>query len=578
LIPGKLEEFEAGFEEEFSTLNLIDNISTLSKLHRIQGSEDLEVAADIIADKARESGLQVNVYTFDYYVKHGIEYPVVGWNVRDAVVELVKPKREILHTFRNSRTVAVAHSPAGDVEGEVVYASNIFNADRENINGKIVLTPTTRAYVTYREAVKKGAKAVVMFRLNAPEAAVPYLGLFLTPDEASKYSVPAVSVAKKTAEKIISLIERGEKVVLRVRVDSVFRDKAYIKVVEAQLGDGDREIQVYAHICHPGGTVNDNISGSALTLELARTFKRILDKGLDGDLKFKTVFVWFPEYHGSVPYLYRKQTENIVFGINIDMIGEKQPITDSTLNFVRPPLVMATVYEAILFRELVKSLSTQKTFGGGSGILGYRLDLVPYSNGSDHDIYLQFGVPSVMLNQWPDRYYHTDMDTLDKVDVVLMGRVAKALAKTLYIASADIYSEEMKKSIFDAYISIVRGLEVLRDDNPSERSKQIDVDACRRSEIKESGPKLKYVGGKGVISIRLLEEKIRDAVELEKFVKFLEQNSYLVSYVQILLSKYELAIEELSCIARADYGAKVKPDDVKHAVELLEKLNLISSI
>jgi len=575
---GKLEEFEAGFEEEFSTLNLIDNISTLSKLHRIQGSEDLEVAADIVAEKVRESGLRVNVYTFDYCVKHGVEYPVVGWNVRDAVVELVKPKREILHTFRNSRTVAVAHSPAGDVEGEVVYVGNIFNADRENINGKIVLTPTTRAYITYREAVKKGAKAVVMFRLNAPEAAVPYLGLFLTPDEAFKYSVPAVSVAKRTAEKIISLIERGEKVVLRVRVDSVFRDKAHIKVVEAQLGDGGREIHVYAHICHPGGTVNDNISGSALTLELARTFKRIIDKGLDGDLKFKTVFVWFPEYHGSAPYLYRKQAESIVFGVNIDMIGEKQSVTDSTLNFIRPPLVMATVYEAILFRELVKSLSTQKTFSGGSGILGYRLDLVPYSNGSDHDIYLQFGVPSVMLNQWPDRYYHTDMDTLDKVDVILMSRVAKALAKVLYIASADIYSEEVKKSIFDAYISIVRGLEVLRDDNPSERSKQINVDACHVSEIKESGPKLRYVGGKGVVSIRLLEEKIRDAAELEKFVKFLEQNSYLVSYVQILLSKYELAMGELLCMAKADYGAKVKPDDVKQAVELLEKLNLISSI
>jgi len=578
LVPGKLEEFEAGFEEEFSTLNLVDSISTLSKLHRIQGSEDLEVAADIVAEKVIESGLRVNVYTFDYYVKHGIEYPVVGWNVRDAVVELVKPKREILHTFRNSRTVAVAHSPAGDVEGEVVYVGNIFNADRENIDGKIVLTPATRAYVAYREAVKKGAKAVVMFRLNAPEAAVPYLGLFLTPDEAFKYSVPAVSVAKRTAEKIISLIERGEKVVLRVRVDSAFRDKAYIKVVEAQLGDGDREIHVYAHICHPGGTVNDNISGSALTLELARTFKRIIDRGLDRDLKLKTVFVWFPEYHGSVPYLYRKQTESIVFGVNIDMIGEKQPVTDSTLNFIRPPLVMATVYEAILFRELVKSLSTQKTFSGGSGILGYRLDLVPYNNGSDHDIYLQFGVPSVMLNQWPDRYYHTDMDTLDKVDVILMSRAAKAMAKTLYIASADIYSEEMKKSIFDAYISIVKGLAILRDDNPSERSKQIDLDACRTSEIKEPGPKLRYVGGKGVVSIRLLEEKIRDAAELEKFVKFLEQNSYLVSYVQILLSKYELTMEELLCMVKADYGAKVKPDDIKQTIELLEKLKLISSI
>lgn len=62
----------------------------------------------------------------------------------------------------------------------------------------------------------------------------------------------------------------------------------------------------------------------------------------------------------------------------------------------------------------------------------------PYEGGSDHTSFTRAGVPALLNWHFTDRYYHTNLDTIDKVSATTMGHVATAVATTsLFLASAD---------------------------------------------------------------------------------------------------------------------------------------------
>jgi hypothetical protein len=69
----------------------------------------------------------------------------------------------------------------------------------------------------------------------------------------------------------------------------------------------------------------------------------------------------------------------------------------------------------------------------------FRHAVTPFSGGSDHYILSDpsVGVPTPMLIQWPDRYWHTADDTLDKVDpnmLAVLGGLATTYA--YFVANA----------------------------------------------------------------------------------------------------------------------------------------------
>ena len=62
----------------------------------------------------------------------------------------------------------------------------------------------------------------------------------------------------------------------------------------------------------------------------------------------------------------------------------------------------------------------------------------PYEGGSDHTVFMRAGVPSLLNWHFTDRYYHTNLDTLDKVSAAEMQHVAIVVGTTaLFLASAD---------------------------------------------------------------------------------------------------------------------------------------------
>ncbi len=589
--------------EEFSIQELINLVSDLSRLHRIQGCSELEKAGDYIKKCVEEAGpFRVNLKKYNYGVAQGSFGPVVGWDIEDGELRLIKPREELLHSFKNSRTLIAAHSPSGEVEGEVVHVGDGEDPksyEKVSVEGKIVLA-YGYAYIVYMQALRKGASGVLVYRRSGIENGVPYMGLFLTPSEAENARAPAMTVSRRTAMKLIRMIERGERPVVKMIVKANYRSEAWIPVITAEIGEGDSEVHLCAHYCHPAGTVNDNISGTAALLELALAYARSISKGkLLTPNKHKIKFIWFPEYAGSLAYMINEKPK-VVFSINLDMIGEKQELTGSTINFVKPPPRLYHPYEAAAYYCLKKQLSLSESFSSPRKALTYRLDVVPYEMGSDHDIYLQFNVPAVMINQWPDKYYHSDLDTIDKFDPQLAKLITIGIGEAIYMSCTSKSEEEVKKmakSYF--YESIGRELSETDPELHDIRYKFLVktigeatleythdniigkiVKAIEVNKSTEKAEKYIYKGPPGTVPTRTIYRKTGwDGYSVLK--KIFEKNRYMRTVVSSLIPMYmrkPKSLSELKKMVEEDYGVKVEIEPLREAIEVLMKADLIEKV
>jgi aminopeptidase YwaD len=60
--------------------------------------------------------------------------------------------------------------------------------------------------------------------------------------------------------------------------------------------------------------------------------------------------------------------------------------------------------------------------------------------GSDHDVYQDssFGIPAIYMNDWPDRYIHTNFDTAANIDTTKLKRAAFIGAASGYFLAGDL--------------------------------------------------------------------------------------------------------------------------------------------
>jgi hypothetical protein len=62
----------------------------------------------------------------------------------------------------------------------------------------------------------------------------------------------------------------------------------------------------------------------------------------------------------------------------------------------------------------------------------------PYEGGSDHTVFGEAGIPSLLNWHFTDRYYHTNLDRPDKTSALEMFNVGVAVGtSTWFLASAD---------------------------------------------------------------------------------------------------------------------------------------------
>jgi aminopeptidase YwaD len=222
-----------------------------------------------------------------------------------------------------------------------------------------------------------------------------------------------------------------------MRVQASIRSRFYpgtFEVVEAFIpgAPGAHEILLVSHLCHPRPGANDNASGAAALLETAVTLTRLIDQGVLPAPRRGIRFIWVPEMTGTFAWLAAQEAEvrsgRWLAGLNLDMVGADQCVTKGISEFVSLPAAGAAFAD-----HLLNWLS--ESFGEGN----WRKEAA-FASGSDHYILSDpsVGIPTPMINDWPDRFYHTSADTPDKVSPAALARSGALAALYAYwLAAAD---------------------------------------------------------------------------------------------------------------------------------------------
>ncbi|MCJ7431753.1 DUF4910 domain-containing protein, partial [Candidatus Bathyarchaeota archaeon] len=354
-----------------------------------------------------------------------------------------------LHTFSNA-------TPLEGVAAELVeVGSGTKPKDYEgkDVKGKFVLA-TGRARLVHEQAVYKyGAAGVitdtityempnVRESLDIPDAHA-YQAIWPTAEQQPKTTF-GFSISKRQGNALRALLKAEKTVKLKATVDAQLFP-GHEEVVTATIQGStkpEEEIFLIAHLCHPKPSANDNASGAGLLLEIARTIKTLIAKGKIPPPARTIRFFWVPETLGTVAYLsqHPEAQQKLVAGINLDMVGQNQELCRSTLTVHRTPDSLPSYlgdYVYSLLEQSVKEFDSQTDLGPAST---FRYATVVFSGGSDHAEFTQAdtGVPCIMLLQWPDLYYHTSMDTIDKVSEDMLKRVGWiTTVAALTLANAD---------------------------------------------------------------------------------------------------------------------------------------------
>ena len=421
-------------------------VEQIARFHRIQASTMFHEAAEYVRNELIKIGLKdaaIEQFTADGKTKYWTYTSPIGWTVKSAELYLMEPEEKLIVRYEDVPTCLHAFSKATPPEGVIAELVDVGAGTKpkdyegKDVKGKFVLA-TGRAKQVHEQAVLKyGALGVitdtcwefpnVRESLDIPDAHA-YQGIWPKAEEIDKITF-GFSLSKRQGNHLRALLKSGKTVKLRAKVDAqLFTGN--LDVVTATIRGAskpDEEIFLIAHLCHPKPSANDNASGSGLLLEIARTIRAIIDSGKIA-LPARTIrFIWVPETFGSVAYLSKHEElySKLVAGINLDMVGQDQELCKSTLTLDNTPDSLPSYlndYVFSLIEQSVKEFDSQTMFGVSST---FRYRTSTFSGGSDHAEFNNstVGVPCVMLLQWPDLYYHTSMDTIDKVSADTLKRI-----------------------------------------------------------------------------------------------------------------------------------------------------------
>lgn len=449
-------------KEELSGSSAKAFVAHIAIFHRIQASPMYHEASEYIVGELRRMGLDdVKILQFpaDGKRKFWTHMSSLGWEIRSAELRLVEPKEELLVTFEDIPMSLHTFSTATPEEGvtaELVdVGAGVSDEDYrgKRVKGKIVLATGMGRSVQLEAVVKRGAAGVVTDSLafefpkvresvDIPDAH-SYHGIWPTAENADKIKF-GFSLSKRQGNALRAHLKDSKKVVLRAKVDSSLFPGKY-DVVTATIRGSTKpreEIFLIAHLCHPKPGANDNASGSGALLEIARTVTALIRSGRIERPARTIRFLWVPETTGTMAFIstHPEMVKRLVAGINLDMVGEDQAMCGSTLEFCPTPDSLPSYLGDFVYSVVERSskeLDPMTQIGLSST---FRFSRSLFSAGSDNAEFVEssVGVPCVSLTQWPDKFYHTSMDTIDRVSEISLRRVGWiATVAALELADAD---------------------------------------------------------------------------------------------------------------------------------------------
>jgi len=438
----KIIELHKKIDEVFSPFKAIDYMEEIIRFHRIQSTSGLKNATEYVAELL--NSFDVSAWPLAIPMNEGMEFEGIpgfqSWEVKEAQLWMVQPERRKLADFDDSVFHIFQRSGLADGEFELFVAERDMDVEYylklDNLADKFILTDKPQ----YVRDIVEVAGIISEQTREGVEDALLYHSFWWDGTEAKK--IPGFVIYKKDANYIRHLQREGKKIIVKAHVSADF-GPGYHYIAEAEIkGEGEGEILLIAHLCHPKGAANDNVSGVVSLIEALRSIKYLIKKGeLSPPLRtIRALFV--PEIHGTIAYLSQRSNLNSVTagGLNLDMVGQNLEKSGGSFLVEREPW-SAPGYTSSLINYLKDFVIPY--YKGTSHTIKYpsiRLSSTPFSGGSDHiilnDPYV--GIPTTTIIQWPDKFYHSSRDRVENIDPGALKRAGVMAALYAYIlATAD---------------------------------------------------------------------------------------------------------------------------------------------
>ncbi len=397
--------------------------------------------SEAVAKLAREYGFS-NVSIEDYPTGQTWQ-PTVGelW--------MTTPEPLKLYDIHDIPESLASTNASGDISGELVNVGQGTAQDFEgkDVKGKFVLsTAPSGLGGIYGRAVAAGAIGALGISAIGPGArAVDYPTEIVSTGVNAQPGTVAWALSPRTARQLETALNRGQAVTIRsiTKTEQVPNKQ---EIVHAEIpGDGSttQEVAIGGHLFegYIKQGANDDNSGCALTLEIGRTYLKLMSEGTLPKPARTINFNWVQEISGTNAWFnaHPEKAKTIIADLNFDMEGIRLTLSRSYWIMQRTPDTFPSFINDIgqSMMEYVSELTRERVRYRGNGYApsldltspngsqdAFYIKIDKHYGSSDHVTYMQHGIPAVMFITWPDMWYHSSQDTPDKQDPTQYKRAA----------------------------------------------------------------------------------------------------------------------------------------------------------
>ncbi len=420
----RLAEVVAAVHDEFDLGLALADLRAVCEYDRYQASAGITAAAEYVAERARCAGLaDVKVLTFpaDGGRRWWTYRAPVSWTPLRARLAV---GGDVLVSYpEQPYTLAAYSAPVGPGGRSLPLVRWTAVRQGADSRGSLVVADEPVALGSVAHSLAgAGAVAVAADPLGrSPQRGAGQVGRIELPAGCglAAFSVTAGVLARLAAE-----ADRGGAAQVEVVLDA---SVAAMPVVTGRLrGDAEKEILLSAHLCHPRPSANDNASGVAALLGIAR----VLARAPAGRARPAIRFLWGPEFTGIAAYLHEQvgtgKASAPSFAINVDMAGQDVARCGGPLVIERGPDDIPSFLPALASRcaELLPPAS--RSYSGAVGCDPWTWRETPFAGGADHALLADSPARCqvVGLGHWPDRANHSSADTPNLVDPQELRRTA----------------------------------------------------------------------------------------------------------------------------------------------------------
>jgi carboxypeptidase Q len=389
--------------------------------NRLSGSTQLARAIEWALVEMKRDGLE-NVHAEKVMVPH--------WVRGNESAELVEPGHHQMVMLGLGNSIG---TPPEGVQADVltVHSFNELDALAPRAKGKIVFFNVAyTAYeetVTYRSdgpsrAAQAGAVAVLVRAIGPPGLRTPHTGsLQYTPDAPR---IPAAAITTEDADRIQRITTRGDRAVVRLKMDAHFEPDAESANVVGELRGRekpDEVVVVGGHIdsWDVGAGASDDGGGCVVTWEALRIMKKLNLR----PRRTVRVVLWTNEENGTRGGNAYRDQHRAELANHVMML-------ESDNGVFRPLGFGFSGGEAA--RQKLKAIATLLRGVGADAI-------VPGGGGADiNPSTREARIPGLALAVDESKYFlihHTPADTVDKIDPVEMAKCAAAIAVMAYVVA-----------------------------------------------------------------------------------------------------------------------------------------------